>query len=247
MIAVTTDSRDAVEPPLGVSHVVSGLDDIRTTLIATVSHDLRAPLAAAMTAVDSLSQDAVPWSAEDEAALITTARASLAQISRLIGSLLDAHRVEHRACLVQRRSTRVADVVVAAVATVPEADPMTVDLPAGLPPVSTDPVLLERVLANVVANALRFSPPETPPRLVVDRSGSWIEIRVVDEGPGVSPARWEQLFQPFERPGDVHSANGLGLGLAISRTLANAMGARLQPESTSGGGLTMVIAVPLVD
>jgi two-component system, OmpR family, sensor histidine kinase KdpD len=222
----------------------AGVDDIRPMLIATVSHDLRSPLAAAMTAIDCLSYQSALWSSE-EAVLVASARTSLAQISRLIEGLLDANRIQHRAATVQLLSTRLTDVVRAALSTVPEADRVTVDLPTGLPDVLTDSVLLERVIANVVANALRFSPPKTPPRLVADRRGSCIELRVMDNGPGVSRMQWEQLFQPFERLGEARSTSGLGLGLAISRTLADAMGASLHPESTVGGGLTMVIAVPL--
>jgi two-component system, OmpR family, sensor histidine kinase KdpD len=229
------------------THPDVGLDDIRAIVIATVSHDLRTPLAAAMVAVDSLSDQTLPCSAEDEAALLATARASLAQISRLIEGLLDVNRIHHRADTVHLLPSGLAEIVRAAVATVPEADRLEVNVPTGLPNVTTDPMILERVVANVVANALRFSPPGTPPRLVADRRGSWIELRVIDQGPGVFLARWEKLFQPFERLGDVGSATGLGLGLAISRTLANAMGAKLHPESTVGGGLTMVIALPLVD
>jgi two-component system sensor histidine kinase KdpD len=227
------------------TQTVAGLDDIGPTLIATVSHDLRAPLAAAITAIDCLSYQPAPSSA-DEAMLVASARTSLAQISRLIEGLLDARRIQHGADTVQLHSTRLTDVVRAALSTVPEADRVAVDLPTGLPDVLTDPVLLERVIANVVANALRFSPHERPPRLVADRRGSWLELRVMDQGPGVSPVQWEQLFQPFERLGDVGSATGVGLGLAISRTLADAMGAQLHPESSDGGGLTMVIALPIL-
>jgi two-component system, OmpR family, sensor histidine kinase KdpD len=224
---------------------VAGLDDIGPTLIATVSHDLRSPLAAAMTAIDCLSYQVTAWSA-DEVMLVASARNSLAQISRLIEGLLDANRIQDRADAVQLRSTELTDVVRAALSTVPEASRLTVDLPTGLPNVRTDPVLLERVIANVVANALRFSPHDTPPRLVADSRGPWLELRVMDQGPGVSLVQWEKLFQPFERLSDAGSATGLGLGLAISRTLANAIGAQLHPESTAGGGLTMVIALPVL-
>jgi two-component system sensor histidine kinase KdpD len=222
-------------------------DDIRATLIAAVSHDLRSPLAAAMTAVDSLSDGTVRWSADDETELLTTARVSLAQISRLIEGLLDANRIEHPARAVQLLPTGLAGIVRAALATVPEADHLPVNVPTRLPQVTTDPMLLERVIANVVANALRFSPRATPPRLVAEPCGAWVELRVIDQGPGVSRGRWEQLFQPFERLGEVGAATGLGLGLAISRVLAHAIGAELRPESTVGGGLTMIIALPLVD
>jgi two-component system sensor histidine kinase KdpD len=197
-----------------------------------------------MTAIDCLSYQTVPWSA-NETMLVASARNSLAQMARLIEGLLSANRVQNGAHAVQLLSTRLTDVVRAALSTIPEAGRVAVDVPTGLPHVLTDPVLLERVVANVVSNALRHSPSQTPPRLVAERRRSWIELRVMDQGPGVSRAQWEQLFQPFERVGDGGSGTGLGLGLAISRTLANAMEAKLYPESTVGGGLTMVIALPL--
>lgn len=227
------------------TNAVTGLDDIHATLIATVSHDLRAPLAAARTAVDSLSDQELRWTTQDQAELLAAADASLAQISRLIEGLLDANRI--RAGAVGLLPTALAEVTRTAVATVPEADHLAIDVPTGLPDVITDPMLLERVIANVVANALRYSPPGMAPRLTADRHGSWVELRVIDRGPGVPQTRWERLFRPFERLGGARSVTGLGLGLAISHTLANAMGARLSPEATVGGGLTMVIALPFVD
>jgi two-component system sensor histidine kinase KdpD len=222
-----------------------GLDDLHAALIATVSHDLRTPLSAARTAVDSLSDRTLPWTAEDRATLLATADASLAQISRLLECLLDANRIQHQAGAIRVLPTALADVVRTAVATVPGADHLQTEVPVGLPEVMTDPILLERVIANVVANALRYSPPGLPPRLAADYRGRLVELRVIDRGPGVPPTRWKQLFQPFERLGDARSATGLGLGLAISRSLANAIGAALTPEATDGGGLTMVIALPL--
>jgi two-component system sensor histidine kinase KdpD len=225
--------------------MTTGLDDIGATLVATVSHDLRSPLAAAMTAIDSLSHETAPRSADD-AMLVACAQTSPAQMSRLIEGLLDANRVEFGTGSVRLLATRPTEVVRAALSSVPGAEHVTVETPTVLPDVLTDPVLAERVIANVVANALRFSPTETPPRLVAHTRGSWIEIRVIDHGPGVSRTQRERLFQPFDRLGDVGSGTGSGLGLAISRALAHAMGAQLYPESTDGGGLTMVIAVPLL-
>lgn len=229
------------------THAVTGLDDIHTALIATVSHDLRAPLSAARTAVDSLSDRTLPWTTDDQSALLATAHASLAQISRLIEGLLDVSRVQHRAGAVSLLPTALADVARTAVATVPKADRLAIEVPTELPSVLTDPMLLERVIANVVANALRYSPPGMPPRLTAQRHGCWAELRVIDQGPGVPPTRWAHLFQPFERLGDARSATGLGLGLAISLSLANAIGATLTPQATAGGGMTMVIALPLAD
>jgi two-component system sensor histidine kinase KdpD len=243
-----TTELTAHQPPMGARTETPGavgLDDINATLIAAVSHDLRGPLAAAKTAVDCLSDRTVPWTTEDQAALLATTHASLAQISRLIEGLLDANRIQHCEGAVRLLPTRLADVVRAAAATIVGAEHLA--MPAGLPDVVTDPVLLERVIANVVANALRYSPPGIAPRLTADRRGGRVELRIIDRGRGVPPTRWKHLFQPFERLGDARSTTGLGLGLAISHALANAIGASLSPEATVGGGLTMVIALPLCD
>jgi two-component system sensor histidine kinase KdpD len=222
-------------------------DDIRATLIAAVSHDLRSPLATAITAVDTLGDPAASWNPQEKVALVGATRIALAQMSRLIEGLLDSSRIEHRAdtvCLVQ---TDLASVVQAALASVPDAHRLAVHLPVDLANVVTDPVLLERVIANVIGNAIRFSPPNSHPHLITKRGNSWIEMRVIDHGPGVSPDRSRQMFQPFTTFDHAGSAAGLGLGLAIARTLANAIGAEIHAESTEGEGLTMVIAIPLDD
>jgi two-component system sensor histidine kinase KdpD len=222
-------------------------EDIRATLIAAVSHDLRSPLAAAITAVDTLALPATSCAAEDKRALVDVVRIALAQMSRLIDGLLDSSRVQHCADTVCLVRTELAEIVYAALKSIPDACAVVVHMPVELASVVTDPALLERVIANVVGNALRFSPAGTRPQLVVVRSGAWIEMRVVDRGPGVSPERYHQIFQPFIRFDQVGSAPGLGLGLAIARTLAGAIGSEIHAESTPGGGLTMVIAVPYAD
>src|SRR5581483_9280040 len=123
----------------------------------------------------------------------------------------------------------------------PAADAVSIDLPATLPEVRADPALLERVIANVLANALRFSGVNTPPKVTASAHGEWVELRVIDYGPGVPHADWERIFTPFQRLGDTDNTTGVGLGLALARGLAEAMGGHLIAEETPGGGLTMVI------
>jgi two-component system, OmpR family, sensor histidine kinase KdpD len=108
-----------------------------------------------------------------------------------------------------------------------------------LPTAYVDAGLLERVVANLVANALRFS--ET---VQIDgrATGSRVQLRVVDHGPGVAPADRSRIFEPFQRQGDV--GTGVGLGLAVARGLTEAQGGTLEAEATAGGGLTMVLEVP---
>jgi two-component system sensor histidine kinase KdpD len=121
--------------------------------------------------------------------------------------------------------------------------PVVVDVPDDLPVVLADPGLLERVLANLVGNALRFSPPGKPPVITGSSLGDRVELRIIDRGPGIPPAEIDRVFAPFQRLGDTDNTTGVGLGLALSRGLTEAMGVTLTPEETPGGGLTMVVSL----
>src|SRR4051794_30317532 len=127
----------------------------------------------------------------------------------------------------------------------PDGRTVTLHLPDDVPPVRADPGLLERVLVNVVANALRHSPAGRPPVITASRYGDTLELRVIDHGPGIPRDRWDDVFLPFQRLGDRDNHTGVGLGLALSRGLTEAMGGRLTPEETPGGGLTMVLSLPV--
>src|SRR5262249_13476785 len=120
-------------------------------------------------------------------------------------------------------------------------------IPEDLPEVHADPALLERALVNLLTNADRYSPPDKPPVITASEHGGQVEIRVVDHGPGVPAAEWDRIFLPFQRLGDRDNATGVGLGLALSRGLVEAMGGTLVPELTPGGGLTMTISLPAAE
>jgi two-component system, OmpR family, sensor histidine kinase KdpD len=123
--------------------------------------------------------------------------------------------------------------------------PVAVCVPAGLPEVMVDPELIERVIVNLVGNAFRYSPPGTPPLLTARGHGDRVELSVIDRGPGIPRSECGQAFLPFQRLGDTSkSPGGVGLGLALSRGLTEAMGGTLEPRETPGGGLTMVISLP---
>ncbi|WP_234714458.1 sensor histidine kinase, partial [Mycobacterium tuberculosis] len=108
-----------------------------------------------------------------------------------------------------------------------------------------DPVLLQRVLVNVLANAHRHAPAGSRVLVSSSRLGDRAEIRIIDRGEGITPERRDRIFQPFQRFGDTDNTTGLGLGLALSRGFTEGMGGSLTPEDTPGGGLTMVISLPL--
>jgi two-component system sensor histidine kinase KdpD len=110
--------------------------------------------------------------------------------------------------------------------------------------VHADPVLVERILVNVVRNAIRYSPNGSAPIITGSELADFVEIRVIDAGPGIPAEQWQAVFLPFQRLGDFDNETGVGLGLALSRGLAEAMGGTLVPEATPGGGLTMTLRLP---
>jgi two-component system sensor histidine kinase KdpD len=127
----------------------------------------------------------------------------------------------------------------------PAARGITVDIPESLPEINVDPAILERVIVNLTENALRYSPPSTPPRLTASALGDRVELRVVDRGPGIPEKDRDRMFVPFQRLGDTDNTTGVGLGLALSLGLTEAMGGTLTAEDTPGGGLTMTVSVPV--
>jgi two-component system sensor histidine kinase KdpD len=126
----------------------------------------------------------------------------------------------------------------------PAAASVTTDIADDLPLVRADPGLLERVVANLMTNALRYSPPDRPPHVAASALGDHVELRVVDRGPGISRSDRDRIFLPFQRLGDTDSTTGVGLGLALARGLTEAMGGTVTADDTPGGGLTMTVTLP---
>ena len=227
---------------------VKAADRMRTALLAAVSHDLRTPLASSWAAVSSLRSSDVEFSDEDRDELLATADESLARLNRLIDNLLDMSRLQAGALTLHLRPTAVADVLPVALDTLAATTvPVTVRDLRAVPDVRADPPLLERVLANLVTNAVRHTPAGQEVLVNASRLGDHVELRVVDRGHGLRPEDRDRVFQPFQRLGDTDNSTGLGLGLALARGLTEAMGGTLTPEDTPGGGLTMVVSLPAAD
>lgn len=228
--------------------VLAATDQVRSALLSAVSHDLRRPLAAAVAALGGLRAAGDHLSADDRRELLETADESLATLSVLVTDLLDVSRVQAGVLAVSLGPVDSAGVVLAALDELDLGpDDVELALDPDLPALRADPVLLQRVLVNVLSNAVRFTPPGGRARVATSRLGGVAEIRVIDHGPGVAPERRGDMFAPFQRLGDTDNTVGLGLGLALSRGFAEGMGASLTPEDTPGGGLTMVIALPVAD
>ncbi|MDX3629243.1 sensor histidine kinase KdpD [Streptomyces europaeiscabiei] len=215
---------------------------IRTALLAAVSHDLRTPLAGIKAAVSSLRSDDVAWSQEDEAELLEGIEDGADRLDHLVGNLLDMSRLQTGTVSALIREIDLDEVVPMALGGVPEGS-VGLEIPESLPMVAVDPGLLERAVANIVENAVKYSPPGTPAQVSASALGGRVEVRVTDRGPGVPDEAKERIFAPFQRHGDAPRGTGVGLGLAVARGFAEAMGGTLDAEDTPGGGLTMVLTV----
>jgi two-component system sensor histidine kinase KdpD len=224
---------------------IAEADRMRTALLAAVSHDLRTPLASAKAAVTSLRSQDVQWADEDRDELLATADESLDRLAHLVDNLLDMSRLQAGALSVFPRPSDLDEIVSRSLDDLgPAGRDVVVEMPGTLPEVRVDPAILERVIANVTANALRSSPAGSPPLLTASVLGEWVELRIVDRGPGIPEADRDRIFVPFQRLGDTDNTSGVGLGLALSRGLTEAMGGTLEPEDTPGGGLTMTLSLP---
>ena len=221
-------------------------DKLRTALLRAVGHDLRTPLASAKASVTSLRSSDVDLTPAEQDELLANADESLDRLARLVDNLLDLSRLEAGVLPVFTRPMALDEIMPGVMAELGDDNSLvTVDIPHTLPLVDADPALLERVIVNLLANAIRYSPPGRPPLVTASSLGDSVEVRVIDRGPGIPPADRTRMFAPFQRLGDTDNTVGVGLGLALARGLAEAMHGTVQPEDTPGGGLTMVVAMPV--
>jgi two-component system sensor histidine kinase KdpD len=216
---------------------------MRTALLAAVSHDLRTPLASIKASVSSLRQTDVEWSPADEADLLATIEQNADRLDALIGNLLDMSRLHTGSLQPFLRPTAIDEVAPAALLGLDDSLRLEMAVPDGFPLVLADPGLLERVLANLFSNALRYSPPNRPPEVHAELADGTVLLEVVDHGQGVPDEQKERVFEPFTRGGDRHP--GVGLGLAVAKGFAEAMGGRITATDTPGGGLTVRVCLPV--
>jgi two-component system sensor histidine kinase KdpD len=233
---------------------LAAADRMRTTLLAGVGHDLRTPLAGIKAAASSLRQHDVAWTAAETAALLATIEAGADRLQRLVGNLLDASRLQAGVVSTLLERVRLEELAGSALLDLDSLDAVELDIPEDLPDVLADVGLAERVLANVLENALQHggAGPVTVRGALGPEPGT-VVCDVIDHGPGVPPGAGTSLFTPFTRLDDASDGSrdrdrgpaGLGLGLAVARGFAEAMGGGLAPHPTPGGGLTMRLTLPL--
>jgi two-component system, OmpR family, sensor histidine kinase KdpD len=217
-------------------------DRMRTALLRAVSHDLRTPLASIKASVSSLRQTDVHWSLDDETELLANIEQNADRLDALVGNLLDMSRLQAGSLEPFLRATAVDEVAPVALRGLDGADQLLIFVPDDLPLVRADPGLLERVLANLFSNALRHSPPDLRPMLRAREDSDRVVLDVVDHGTGVPAGLKERIFEPFARLDE--RSPGVGLGLAVAKGFAEAMGGTIVAIDTPGGGLTVRVTLP---
>jgi two-component system sensor histidine kinase KdpD len=237
--------RDRLRTQAAQAEALAEGNRMRTALLAAVSHDLRTPLASIKASVSTLRQTDVEWTAADEAALLATIEDGADRLDALIGNLLDMSRLATGSLQPFLRATSVEEVAPAALLGLAPASSVRIAVPDDLPLVRTDPVLLERVLANLFSNALAHSPSGQPPELRAGPAGGSVRLEVLDHGPGVPDEFKLRMFEPFERLGERATGNGVGLGLAVAKGFLEAMGGTIHAADTPGGGLTVQVSLPV--
>jgi two-component system sensor histidine kinase KdpD len=220
-------------------------DETKTTILRAVSHDLRSPLTAIRAATEGLTTASLDLGADDRAALLATIDAEAKRLERLVGNLLDLSRLEVGAAAPRLELWTIDDLVGRAIADLgAAAERVSVSIADDLPPIRVDGTQIERVLMNLLENALKFSSPTDPVVLSAVRADRDVVVRVLDAGPGVREEDRERVFEPFERGADAGARTGAGLGLAIARGFTHANQGRIWTEPGDSGGTSFVVALP---
>jgi two-component system sensor histidine kinase KdpD len=244
LAAVLEHGRLRVEA--GRAHSLAEANALRTALLQAVSHDLRTPLASIKASVTSLRQPDIEWSGDDKAEFLRTIDEETDRLTNLVENLLDMSRINAGVLAPTMRPVALEEVVPAALASLGgRAAIVDATLSESLPPVLADPALLERVLANVIDNAVRVTPPGKRVRVEAGAYDGRMDLRVVDQGPGIPRENRDLVFQPFQRLGDTRAGMGVGLGLAVAHGFAAAMGATIDIDDTPAGGTTISISLPV--
>jgi two-component system sensor histidine kinase KdpD len=243
--AVTVEQRRLAQAA-AAARPIAEAGQISAALLATADRDLRTPLAAAQAAVGRLRASDATRKPGQVQELAASAYASLDRVTRLVDNLHDLSRLQAGELPLHPGPTDVADVVAHALTSLGQpAAQIRVMIPAATPLAVADPALLKRVLVNLLSNAIRYSPAGTPATVTASALGDRVELRIIDQGPGISQTDRDRIFAPFQRQAGENGPSGTGLSLPLSRSLTEAMHGTLTPEDTPGGGLTMIVSLPV--
>ncbi len=225
------------------SVALSKANETRTALLAAVSHDLRTPLASIKAASTGYLSSEPILDEEEKRVLVATIDEEADRLNTLVNNLLDMSRIYTQSVKLHVSNVTLYEVVSSAIISLGlKETQFEIYVAESLPQLATDSFLLERALANIISNAVNISDKNQTIKIVADViSEEWIEIRIIDHGPGIPQAYKDQIFLPFQRLGDNISTKGVGLGLAVAKGFINTLNGIIDVEDTPGGGTTMVI------
>jgi two-component system sensor histidine kinase KdpD len=221
-------------------------EQVRNSLLSSVSHDLRTPLAVITGAAATLLAANAPTDPDERRELLQTIHEEGQRLNRLVRNLLDMTRLDAGAVLVHKEPQPIEEVIGSALNRTSEAlrgREVTTHVPPELPLVALDAVLIEQVLVNLLENAAKYTPAGTPIDVSATARAPEVEVDVADRGPGVAPEDRARVFEKFFRAGQ--STGGVGLGLTICAGIVRAHGGRIWVESRPGGGASFRFALPL--
>ncbi|MDE2349970.1 MAG: DUF4118 domain-containing protein, partial [Gammaproteobacteria bacterium] len=230
------------------AHVAMEAESMRSTLLASISHDLRTPLAVIAGASSALNDPGLDLDPQARAKLARSIDGKAQEMSELISNLLDLMRFDAGEVRLRRDWESIEDLAGAALARLDGRfgdRPVDVALPADLPPVHIDAPLVTQVLVNLLDNAIKHTPSGTRIAVTAERDGDAVRVAVDDDGPGLPPGDPEELFAKFKRGREESNAGGAGLGLAICRAIINAHGGRIEALPRPGGGARFQFTLPV--
>jgi two-component system, OmpR family, sensor histidine kinase KdpD len=229
--------------------ILQRTDALRAALLSSVSHDLRTPLTSIKAAASSLLQDDVQWDDEARRSFTLAIEHEAERLNRLVENLLDISRIEGGALHPEKEWYPIDELfhdVLSRMQQLLQGHPIMTDLPADLPPVELDYLMIDQVLTNLLENAARYTPVDSPLELAVSTSAHEMLVTLADRGPGIPPGDLERIFDKFYRVlGHTRTTGGTGVGLAVCRGLIEAHGGRIWATNRSGGGALFRFTLPL--
>jgi two-component system sensor histidine kinase KdpD len=244
LIAVAVD-QERLEQEAVEADALRRSDTVKTAVLQAVSHDLRSPLTAIRAAADGLRSEEIQLDEFGRAELVETINIEARRLERLVSNLLELSRLQADAASPAPELWSVDELVSQALDEVRGSKRVDVVFAHDVPPVRVDATQIQRVLANLLENALKFSPPEASVQVRVTSTRKEVIVRVVDQGVGIPEGELERIFEPFHRAAD--GGRGAGLGLAIARGFAEANAGRVWAESRPGQGASFALALPVVE
>ncbi len=223
---------------------------LRNSLLSSVSHDLRTPLASITGAASTLLDGEARLDAATRRDLLEALHEEADRLNRLVQNLLEMTRLEAGALQPQTEWHSVEEVVGAALGRFGKALAhriVTARIPPELPLVPMDDVLIEQVLTNLIDNVIKYTPSDSPIEITAGDTGGAVLIEVADRGPGLRPGEEQEIFEKFHRAERGPSVRGAGLGLAIARGIVRAHGGRIWAENRPGGGVSVRFSLPVKD